>query len=67
MIRLAKLLINSHKKYSCYKKYSLRQSIALDGAQNSPFTFTNYPPNKIESCDAAKATARTKFISRSKL
>ena len=66
MIRLAKLLINSHKKYSCYK-YSLRQSIALDGAQNSPFTFTNYPPNKIESCDAAKATAKTKFISLSKL
>ena len=27
MIRLAKLLINSHKKYSCYKKYSLRQSL----------------------------------------
>ena len=28
---------------------------------------TNYPPNKIENCDIAKATARMKFISLSKL
>ena len=49
------------------QKYSQAKVLRCIGAQNSQFTFINYPPNKIKSCDAAKATARTKFMSRSKL
>ena len=67
MISLALLLPDSHKNIRATKNIVLDKALRQIAAYNSEFTFTNYPPNKIESCDAAKANARTKFMSRSKL